>query len=479
MWTRERLLEFLQTEDLPDQRIDLPYGLFTRGVSLEKTCQTIFEDVRGKAVLTVGSSLGYFCFEALRRGARRAVGCDVSPERVRQARLLADCLDLPAEFCQGDVEKEIPGEGFDVVVCVGLLHKLKDPIKVLDHLIAVTREKLILEFPGPESPASLGFLKEQGMRWWNRRSLTKLPIIVVGRKGTSSEYPEQKFYFSRDAMRHLLTNHRRQFAAVTFPKPQFKGHCLVVGRRRRIKRLVVLAGPSGSGKSTLVRRLKEGDTEIVKPLGLGDISSWTIGNKYSLAHNTDRAIDRLIFHYDFLSPWRNSAKVWERDESLQLLDSADEIVFVTFWADMPTLRRRIQARRIQPATDMRNILWTKLRSVLRLYCSRRSLSLFSYRKAKRRIRSMQQLISSSRDESVEIRRYVDTQAKNDRFYKSETALDRSYEGWFRFCETYPSRAHWIVDTTPTSPGFYAASEWLDSRRDHLQGASTRISVSRY
>lgn len=51
-------------------------------------------DVAGKSVADLGCNLGFFSFLACRRGARQVVGCDISPEIIHAARLLATAHGL-------------------------------------------------------------------------------------------------------------------------------------------------------------------------------------------------------------------------------------------------------------------------------------------------------------------------------------------------------------------------------------------------
>jgi 2-polyprenyl-3-methyl-5-hydroxy-6-metoxy-1,4-benzoquinol methylase len=202
-WTRKEIESFLQTELLDYQRIQLPYGLSTPGQDRKSTCDRIFEkDLMEKKVLDVGSSLGYFCIEALARGASQSVGWDIDPDRVRQARAIADMLGVSAEFYERDVEKDPPEEVFDIVLCLNVLHHLNDPIATLNRLIQITRETMILEV------ASLGGhdRRKLGLSAWQGWALKHAPIIAVG-KGA------QKFFFTRQAIKNILAQ-RPYFARV-------------------------------------------------------------------------------------------------------------------------------------------------------------------------------------------------------------------------------------------------------------------------
>jgi 2-polyprenyl-3-methyl-5-hydroxy-6-metoxy-1,4-benzoquinol methylase len=165
-WTREAIESFLEAERPRYQRIELPFGLSTPGIDRRKTCEKIFAgDLAGKSVLDVGCCNGYFCLQALGRGARRAVGWDLSADRVRHARSIADMLGSTAEYHERNIEEAGPaggGEIFDVVICLNVLHYVKDPIATLDKLIQLTGETLIIELAslGRRDRRNLGLSRE-------------------------------------------------------------------------------------------------------------------------------------------------------------------------------------------------------------------------------------------------------------------------------------------------------------------------------
>ena len=73
-WTREQVERMLEVDDFKYHDIALPYGLSTGGYDRLATARSIFpEDMTGKSVLDLGSKFGYFCFEAIKRGADGAL----------------------------------------------------------------------------------------------------------------------------------------------------------------------------------------------------------------------------------------------------------------------------------------------------------------------------------------------------------------------------------------------------------------------
>ncbi len=350
-WSEQRVRELLRDHDFPYQRIELPYGLATPGTDRSATASMIFpDDMSGKTVLDVGCKYGYFCFEALRRGAARAVGLDVDPDSVRKAALLADCLGVDAAFRLLDVERDSIGERYDYVLCLNLLHHLKNPLAALDKLIGVTRERLILEV------AALGRKDRRKVKipWLVAGLLNRLPIVLVGRNGTTGRRSTQKFFITSSAIENLLLYQRHMFARVdTYPSEGKDQRYVSIAHRRRIGRLVVVGGPVSSGKTTLVERLTAGELpEVAARARIGDPAGWTRISAGWLPELTEPAIDRLLLHYDFLRPYLASAKTHDRDEALDVLETAERLTFVTIWTPPERLRRQLLASEIEPKTRL-------------------------------------------------------------------------------------------------------------------------------
>ena len=61
-------------------------------------------------------------------------------------------------------------------------------------------------------------------------------------------------------------------------------------------------------------------------------------------------IPKLLFHYDFLRPYLRSAKIHERDEGLDLLDTADRVTTLTLWCSPRRLQEQLQRGEIARRT---------------------------------------------------------------------------------------------------------------------------------
>ena len=279
-WSEADIRSMLEREDFAYQNIELPYGLSTGGRDRSLSADKMFpEDMTGKTVLDVGCKYGYFCFEALRRGASRVVGLELDQDSLRKARLLADCMGANARFEHFNIETDEIAETFDYVLCLNLLHHLRNPISTLDKLIAHTNERLVLEVATFGAHDAKKFGNLGGLRWLTYpvpllpALLERLPVIVLGAGGKKPM--TQQFFLSPRGVESLLRDQRGSFAKVTTKPSEHKGRFISLAEKWQVDRMVMIAGPTSSGKSTLIRRLREGDlSKVAETL---DIDQPTIG----------------------------------------------------------------------------------------------------------------------------------------------------------------------------------------------------------
>jgi 2-polyprenyl-3-methyl-5-hydroxy-6-metoxy-1,4-benzoquinol methylase len=196
--TREEVEALLEKHDFRYHRVPLPHGLATPGRDRTETADLVFaESVEGKSVLDVGCALGFFCFEAEKRGARRVVGSELKDDRFEHANLLKGVLDSKVELVKRDLLAANPEETFDTVLSLNVIHHLPEPITALQRLSALANERLILEFP---TFADAKFRKTTGMRFW--RIYDRQPLL-----GVSTKNAGQTFVFTRKAIRRILRDH--------------------------------------------------------------------------------------------------------------------------------------------------------------------------------------------------------------------------------------------------------------------------------
>ena len=341
-WSREQVQALVDEGGFYYQNIDLPYGLSTGGTDRSPTARAIFpDDMTGKTVLDLGCKFGFFCFEALKRGAKRAVGVDVDPYSLERARRLADCLGLDATFELFDIEKEPIRERFDYVLCLNLLHHLRNPLTALERLAAVTDERLILE------SATMGRHDRRRLRLspFETLLLRRRPILYASRNGTSDRRNVQKFFITPSAIENLLRYQSNAFARVDKQPSDHKNRYISVAHRRRIGELVVVAGATGSGsrraRASSSRAVRRPRWRRSRRPATARASCHVDANDFSEFGEPE--VERLILHYDILRPHRRSAKTHARDEVMDVLRCARRVTFVTLWRPPELLRRSYES----------------------------------------------------------------------------------------------------------------------------------------
>ena len=205
--------------------IDLGHGVVTRGVKsadmLASELKSLeLPDLRGKTVLDIGAWDGFFSFQAERLGAARVVSLDhfMWAEDPAVSRYYQDCRESGVPPESGHVRcpapaADLPGKRgydiaarvfnskaeaivddfmtmdldalgrFDVVLYLGVLYHMQDPLAALRRLAAVARELVVIEseavvVPGYEHLAICRFyeggeLNQDASNWWapNQRAL--------------------------------------------------------------------------------------------------------------------------------------------------------------------------------------------------------------------------------------------------------------------------------------------------------------------
>ena len=223
---------FLETTQFSGyQSVPLPFGLRVPGKDRSKTARALLGDrVRGKSLLDVGTYYGFFPYDAMQRGASRALGIEADPERFAIARRIAE-FNGGYEIRHARAEQLALDEEFDIVLFLNVIHHVKDPIEVMTRLARHTRETLIVEFCLPDDPqyldelyegsSTLGRKLKTGVRAAALRLFANdLPLMAVGNR----DY-HRIFYFSQQAFSNLFMLHLKLFSRVEFLPP--------LSRRRR------------------------------------------------------------------------------------------------------------------------------------------------------------------------------------------------------------------------------------------------------
>ncbi len=323
---------FAKTEKLKYQQIP---GLAQDSASDRSYLNEIIfrDDLAGKSVFDIGSNLGYFCIEALRRGAAEAIGIDPDAENIRKANRIAELSRLRPAYIQADFESHDWGEQkFDIILCLNVLHHMFDPVHALRKMMRLARDRVIIEFAVPRLTDVLR----------GKLSLSALPglfgpSIVLGEPKYYSD-GSRTFLFTEKAMRILFNKHHAVFEPVQITRSPFKGRLILEARRRKIDHLVVIAGPTASGKSTLIEKLRS-DPALRQKFSMQD-ALWPVCNAGSMQLPPGR-VESAIFHFDLLRPFGRSLRTIDRDISIELMKTADRVNIFTLIASPETMRQRL------------------------------------------------------------------------------------------------------------------------------------------
>ncbi|MEZ5802599.1 MAG: DUF4214 domain-containing protein [Rhizobiaceae bacterium] len=163
--------------------MEFPDGRRVNGIkpldTLKSEADAIFRGgVAGKSVLDIGAWDGFFSFEAERRGAGRVLSTDwfcwggpgwgtKAGYDYAHAEFASKCDSHEVDLFDLDPAKL---GTFDVVLFLGVLYHLKDPLGGLEKAAAMSRERIVVE-----TATSLNNLRKPAMRFLPLKSLNADP----------------------------------------------------------------------------------------------------------------------------------------------------------------------------------------------------------------------------------------------------------------------------------------------------------------
>jgi tRNA (mo5U34)-methyltransferase len=131
-------------------RIEVAPGLVTPGINDSQRILEALdlpERLDGLRVLDIGARDGFFSFECERRGAAEVVAIDSMPPTLTGFPIAKELVGSAVEFTQRNVYELSPDDlgTFDLILFLGVLYHLRDPMLALDRIWSVSRGKLIVE----------------------------------------------------------------------------------------------------------------------------------------------------------------------------------------------------------------------------------------------------------------------------------------------------------------------------------------------
>lgn len=123
------------------------------------------QPLNGLRVLDIGCNEGLFSFAAKRLGASSVLGIEPRQDKVDQARFIGSALGVGGvEFRRMSIMDLSPELGFfDVVLLVGVLYHLDQPLEALRRVRKVTKKVLVVETQLLDFNFPLIALKEEGV----------------------------------------------------------------------------------------------------------------------------------------------------------------------------------------------------------------------------------------------------------------------------------------------------------------------------
>ena len=219
--SKEDVIKFLNTVDLKGyQSIDLPFKLKTPGMDRSKSADIVFKhSIKEKSVLDIGCKYGYFCHEALIKGASTVKGIDISDTNVEIAKKIVELWDRDIEIFEKDFLDTDFNEKFDVILLLNVLHHIISPVAVMKKISKQTNELAIIEFPTIlDSHTGLSMRKKIIYKLF----LKSLPLIYLG----DQKY-HRLWYFSEPAFNNLVIDQLSLFSQVEFvTSPRKKGRTI-------------------------------------------------------------------------------------------------------------------------------------------------------------------------------------------------------------------------------------------------------------
>jgi SAM-dependent methyltransferase len=106
--------------------------LFRRALIAGTVADLLGEDLARSTVLDIGCNAGFFSLDVAGRGARHVDGIDLRIENIEQARFVADHYGIrDVSFAQMDADALPEGKQWDVVLNLGLLYHVTNPLELV------------------------------------------------------------------------------------------------------------------------------------------------------------------------------------------------------------------------------------------------------------------------------------------------------------------------------------------------------------
>lgn len=127
--------------------------------------------VQGRRFLDVGSGPGHYAVLLAQKGAGEVVGVDFSSSmtNIAQQHAKDQNVEERCKFVTADVLHYQDEQKFDVIIVMGVMDYIPEPIPFIQHLISLAKEKIVLSFP--EEGGLLAWQRRLRYRWFSNCEL--------------------------------------------------------------------------------------------------------------------------------------------------------------------------------------------------------------------------------------------------------------------------------------------------------------------
>jgi len=199
--------EFIASGEYEYQNLLLPYSQSTinkKSGHIPTNRELFFDpikfiDLRDSSVLDVGCALGSFLYRAERYGAKKICGIDKMEHRYNASIKIKNFLLSNAEFKNEYFNDNSIKEKFDLVLCLNVIHHVKDIDTFISNLWKATSKNLVIEFPTFLDPK---FMKISKLSNNDSSNLNKLPIMGV----SSIKLVDQTYVYSPSSIVGILVD---------------------------------------------------------------------------------------------------------------------------------------------------------------------------------------------------------------------------------------------------------------------------------
>jgi 2-polyprenyl-3-methyl-5-hydroxy-6-metoxy-1,4-benzoquinol methylase len=127
--------------------------IFRKSMKLRfgKTMEFV-DPIQDKTIFDIGCGPGHYTIALIKAGAKKVVGIDFAEEMINIAKqkALNENVAEKCEFIVSNVFKYQTDEKFDYSILMGFMDYIEDPVRLINRVISLTKDKILFSFPKDE-----------------------------------------------------------------------------------------------------------------------------------------------------------------------------------------------------------------------------------------------------------------------------------------------------------------------------------------